>query len=277
LEARDKSIKTVDEVKELLRLTLLGVIPAFSNSKKSPRHKEELEPYSQRLVVRNTPRSPISESYRMLRANLKFVSADKELRTMVITSSVPQEGKSTVAGNLALTIAQMERKVLLVDADLHRPVQHRIWELTNDKGLSNVIVGQAELKTAVKTVMDNLDILTAGVVPPSAASLLDSRKMAGLIETFAATYDFVIIDAPSLTVAADAATLGQMADGVLLVVRPGVVDSVNAAIAMEVLEKSGQNVIGQVINGVIPKNERHSYYYFNKEYYPQEQVALQKS
>lgn len=277
LEARDKSIKTVDEVKELLKLTFLGVIPAFSNSKKSPRRQEELEPYSQRLVVRNIPRSPISESYRMLRANLKFVSADKELRTMVITSSVPQEGKSTVAANLALTIAQMERKVLLVDADLHRPVQHRIWDLTNDKGLSNVIVGQAQLKTAVKTVMDNLDILTAGVVPPSPASLLDSRKMAGLIETFAATYDFVIIDAPSLTVAADAATLGQMADGVLLVVRPGVVDSVNAAIAMEVLEKSGQNVIGQVINGVIPENERHSYYYFNKEYYAQEQVALQKS
>ncbi|KAB8321059.1 polysaccharide biosynthesis tyrosine autokinase [Tolypothrix campylonemoides VB511288] len=277
LETRDKSIKSVDEAQELFRLTLLGVIPAFSHSKKSPPGQEEVEPYSQRLVVRNTPRSSISESYRMLRANLKFVSADKELRTMVITSSVPQEGKSTVAANLALTIAQMERKVLLVDADLHRPVQHRIWDLTNDEGLSNVIVGQAELKTAVKTVMDNLDILTAGVVPPSPASLLDSRKMAGLIETFAATYDFVIIDAPSLTVAADAATVGQMADGVLLVVRPGVVDSVNGAIAMEVLEKSGQNVIGQVINGVIPKNERHSYYYFNNEYYPQEQVALQKS
>jgi succinoglycan biosynthesis transport protein ExoP len=277
LEARDTSIQTVDEAKELLGLTLLAVIPAFINSKKSPRRQEEVEPYSQSLFVRNMPRSSISESYRMLRANLNFVSADKELRTMVITSSVPQEGKSTVAANLALTMAQMERKVLLVDADLHRPVQHRIWDLTNDKGLSNVIVGQAELKTAVKTVMDDLDVLTAGVVPPSPASLLDSKKMAGLIETFAAIYDFVIIDAPSLTIAADAATLGQMADSLLLVVRPGVVDSVNATIAMEVLEKSGQNVIGQVINGVVQKNERHSYYYLNNEYYPQEEVALQKS
>ncbi|MDZ7959726.1 MAG: polysaccharide biosynthesis tyrosine autokinase [Aulosira sp. DedQUE10] len=270
LEVRDKSIKTVDEAKDLLGLTLLGVIPSIGKSKKSTRGHEELELYPSRLVVRDTPRSPISEAYRMLRANLKFMSADKELKVIVITSSVPGEGKSTVAANLALAMAQMERQVLLIDADLHRPVQHQIWELTNSEGLSNLIVGQAEIKTTVKKVMDNLDVLTAGVVPPSPASLLDSKRMASLIQSFAASYDFVIIDAPSLNVAADAATLGQMADGVLFVVRPGVVDSVHAAIACEILEKSGQNVIGQVVNAVIPENESHSYYYFTKEYDPQE-------
>ncbi len=273
LEASDKSIKTVDEAKELIGFTLLGIIPSFNKQKKSLRSNEELELYSSRLVMRDIPRSPISEAYRMLRANLKFISADKQLKVIVVTSSVPGEGKSTVAANLALAMAQMERNVLLVDADLHRPVQHKIWDLTNIEGLSNVIVGQAQIKTAINKVMDNmnnLDVLTAGVVPPSPASLLDSKRMASLIQSFATNYDFVIIDAPSLNVAADAATLGQMADGVLFVVRPGVVDSVNASLACEMLEKSGQNVLGQVVNAVIPQNESHSYYYFSKESSSQE-------
>ncbi|MDZ8050436.1 MAG: GumC family protein [Aulosira sp. ZfuVER01] len=268
LELRDKSIKTVDEAKELLGFTLLGVIPLFNQSRLSSLSQEEGELYSSRLVVRDMPRSPISEAYRMLRANLKFMSADKELKVIVVTSSVPGEGKSTIAANLALAMAQMERKVLLVDGDLHRPVQHLIWDLTNSQGLSNVIVGEAEIKTATNKVMDNmdnLDVLTAGVVPPSPASLLDSKRMASLMQNFAANYDFVIIDAPALNVAADAATLGQMADGVLFVVRPGVVDSVNAAMAYDILEKSGQNVLGQVVNAVIPQYESHSYYYFNEE------------
>lgn len=269
LEATDKSIRTVDEAKELMGLTLLGVIPSFSKSKKSLRGNQDSELSTHRLVVRDTPRSPISEAFRMLRANLRFTSADKELKVIVITSSVPKEGKSTVAANLAIAMAQMERKVLLVDGDLYRPVQHHIWELPNSQGLSNVIIGQAQINTAIKKVMDNLDVLSSGVVPPSPASLLDSKRMAALIETFAANYDFVIIDSPSLTVAADAAILGQMVDGVLLVVRPGVVDCVNATAARELLEKSGQNVLGQVVNGVIPKNKRYSYYY-TKEYYPQE-------
>lgn len=277
LEARDKSIKTVDEAKELLDLTLLGIIPVAGKPKKALRGYEELELDSQKIVVRDTPRSPMSEAYRMLRANLKFMSADKELKVIVVTSSVPKEGKSTVATNLAVAMAQTERKVLLIDGDLHRPTQHKIWGLTNSQGLSNLIVGQAEIKKAIKSVMDNLDVLTSGVVPPSPASLLDSKRMAALMETFAANYDFVIVDAPSLNVAADAATLGQMADGVLFVVRPGVVDAVNAAFAKELLEKSGQNVLGQVVNGVISQNEPYSYYYFTEEDYPQPSIRTQES
>ncbi|MFQ4145391.1 polysaccharide biosynthesis tyrosine autokinase [Chlorogloeopsis sp. ULAP02] len=268
LEVRDKSIKTVDEAKELLGFTLLGIIPSWSKSNKSIRSDEEPEPYSERLVVRNTPRSPISEAYRMLRANLMFTSADKELKVIVVTSSVPKEGKSTVAANLAIAMAQMERKVLLVDGDLHRPVQHRIWELSNDQGLSNIIVGQSNLRMAVKTVMTNLDVLTAGVVPPAPASLLDSKKMAALIETFAVHNDFVIIDAPSLTVAADAATLGQMADGVLLIACPGVVDTASGLFTKEFLEKSGQHVLGMVVNGVNSNN--YSRFYIADEFYSQD-------
>ena len=272
LESQDKSIKTIEEAKELTELTLLGVIPDFSKPKKSILGRQESEAAYPSLMVRAAPRSPISEAFRMLRANLKFMSADKELKVIVVTSSVPQEGKSTVAANLATSMAQMERRVLLIDGDLHRPSQHHIWELPNAEGLSNVIVGQVEVMAAIKKGMDNLDVLTCGAVPPSPASLLDSKRMASLIESFRSYYDYVIIDAPSLNLAADAATLGQMADGVLLVVRPGVVDSVNAAFACEMLEKSGQNVLGQVVNGVVPKNERHINYYF-KEEYPDEKVT----
>jgi capsular exopolysaccharide synthesis family protein len=261
LEKADKSIRTMDDVRELLGFTILGVIPSFTKEQKLIFGSEESQYAHQRLMVNYAPRSPISEAYRMLRANLTFVSTDKQLKVIVVSSSVPQEGKSTVSANLALLMAQMERKVLLVDADLRRPVQHHIWELPNTQGLSHVIVGQANVRGAIAKVSDNLDVLSAGVVPPSPASLLDSKRMATLIQDFAIDYDFVIIDTPALTVAADAAILGQMADGILFVVRPGVADTVNATIARELLQQSGQNVLGQVVNGVISQNESHNYYY----------------
>ncbi|MBO3462264.1 polysaccharide biosynthesis tyrosine autokinase [Aetokthonos hydrillicola Thurmond2011] len=265
LEATDKSIKTVDEAKQLTGLTLLGIIPSFNKPKRCGGH-QQTELFNSGLVVRDTPRSAISEAFRMLRANLRFVNADKQVKVIVVTSSVPREGKSTVAANLAIAMAQTDRKVLLIDGDMYRPAQHQIWEVPNNQGLSNVIIGQTQLNNAVQQVMDNLDLLTSGFVPPSPASLLDSKRMAYLMETFVVNYDFIIIDTPALTVAADGAILGQMTDGVLFVVRPGVVDSVNARAACALLAKSRQNVLGQVVNGVIPKNEPHSYYYFTEEY-----------
>ena len=261
LEITDKSIRTIDDVRELLGFTILGVIPSFSKEQKLIFAREEVQFAHQRLIVNYAPRSFISEAYRMLRANLTFVSSDKKLKTIVVSSCVPQEGKSTVSANLALVLAQMECKVLLVDGDLRRPIQHHVWELPNSKGLSHVIVEQGDVRTMIAKVSDNLDVLTGGVVPPSPASLLDSKRMATLIHGFAMEYDFVIIDAPALTVAADAAILGQMADGMLLVVRPGVANSVDATIAREILQQSGQNVLGQVVNGVITQNEPRSYYY----------------
>ncbi|MEA5571816.1 polysaccharide biosynthesis tyrosine autokinase [Calothrix sp. UHCC 0171] len=274
LETRDKYIKSIDEAKEFMGFTLLGVIPSFSKPKSSFfQANDEMEPSIPRLVVRDMPRSPASEAYRMLRANLKYVSADKELKVIVVTSSVPQEGKSTVAANLAMAIAQMERRVLLVDGDLHHPVQHQIWDLANNEGLSNVIVGQSDMRSAITQVMDNLYVLPSGLVPPSPGSLLDSRRMGTLIDSFRDIFDIVILDTPSLSVGADAASLGQMADGLLFVVRPGVADVINAGFAKELLEKSGQNVLGQVVNGIIPKNEPYSNYYFNnEEYYSQKSV-----
>jgi len=276
LEARDKSIRTVDEARKLFGFTLLGVIPSFKKPEKTTLRNGNLERSTPELVVRNSPRSPFSAAYRMLQANLKFLSSDKELKAIVVTSSVPKEGKSTVSANLAVAMAQLGRKVLLVDADMHRPVQHQIWDLPNQLGLSNLLVGQVELRTVIKEVMVNLDVLTSGIMPPNPMALLDSQRMASLIEMFSAKYDFTIIDTPSLSVDAEAPVLGKMADGVLLVVRPGVVDSGSAALAKEFLEQSGQKVLGQVVNGVIPENEPYSYYYFSKEYYTQESATTDK-
>lgn len=255
LEIRDKKIKTLEEAKELMGFTLLGVIPSFSNSKKFTGNNKQSESFTSRLIVRDMPSSQISQSYRMLRANLNFISADKKLKVIVITSSVVGEGKSTVAANLALAMAQMESKVLLIDGNLHHPFQDKIWDLNNREGLSNLILEHSNVERAVTKVTENLDVLPSGIIPPNPSSLLDSKRMAALMKTLTDNYDLVIIDAPALTVGADAAILGQMADGVLLLVRPGVVDSVNVHITRELLQQSGQNVIGQIVNGVVSHNE----------------------
>ncbi|WP_341736435.1 polysaccharide biosynthesis tyrosine autokinase [Microcoleus sp. CAWBG640] len=281
LESQDKSVKTIEEARELFGFTLLGVIPFHKkpekntrrNSKRLKSTSQDLEPSPQQIVVRDSAHTSSSAAYRMLQANLRFLSSDKELKVIVVSSSLPQEGKSTVSANLAVAIAQLGRKVLLVDADMHCPVQHRIWELPNQVGLSNAIVGQAELKSAIAQVMENLDVLPCGVIPPNPMALLDSQRITSLIKQFAASYDAVIIDAPSLNVAADALILGNKADGILLVVRPGVLHSGTVAFAKELLKKSSQQVLGLVVNGVIPKNEPHSHYYFTNESYAQEQDA----
>jgi capsular exopolysaccharide synthesis family protein len=271
LEVRDTSIKTLKEAKELFGYTLLGVIPSLKK-KTTPRGRDT-ESTIPELPVRDTPRLPICEAYRMLQANLKFLSSDKALKVIVVTSSIPKEGKSKVSANLAATVAQMGRRVLLVDADMRHPSQHHIWTLTNAVGLSDVIVGQAEFEAAVEEVMPNMDVLTAGVIPPNPLALLDSKRMASLIEDFSETYDFVVIDAPPLVVAADALTLGKITDGILLVARPGVVNSTSAVAAKESLERSGQNVLGLVVNGVSLENESGSYFYYSQEYHAEENLA----
>ncbi len=268
LDGLDTSIKTVKEAREVFGYILLGLIPVFGKSEKTTSRSGDTEQVASKILVRDAPRSPISEAYRMLQANLGFLSSDKELKVIVVTSSVPQEGKSTLCANLAVAIAQSERRVLLVDADMRQPSQHKIWNLLNQAGLSNVLVGKAELKTVIKKVMVNLHILTAGVTPPNPMAILKSQRMASLIEIFSSNYDFVIIDTPSLNIAADAPILGKMADGTLLVVRPGVVDSASAAAAQEFLKQSGQNVLGIVVNGAISNNKPYGYY--SKEYYAEE-------
>ncbi|MCC5635520.1 polysaccharide biosynthesis tyrosine autokinase [Nostoc sp. CHAB 5844] len=278
LELKDKSLKTLKEVREAYSYTLLGGIP-LSSSKLRPRDRYA-ESAPTEIAVRDLPHSLTSEMYRMIQANLKFLSSDKVLKTIVVTSAVPREGKSTVSANLAAAIAQLGRKVLLIDADMRVPSQHHLWQLTNAAGLSEILVSQAEFHTAVYPVMDNLDVLTAGVRPPNPLALLDSKRMASLIKDFSQQYEYVIIDAPPLLLAADALTLSQMSDGILLVSRPGVIDSSSATAAQEMLSRSSHNVLGLVVNGIIDQNESSSYFYHAQQYFtspesPRE-VVLQK-
>ncbi|MGC1247950.1 MAG: polysaccharide biosynthesis tyrosine autokinase, partial [Spirulinaceae cyanobacterium] len=276
LDLIDSSVKNVKEAKEIFGYTLLGIIPQYAKSRKARKFLKEEEEKIPPIYVKDRPHSPISAAYQMLQANLKFLSSDKQLKAIVVTSSIPQEGKSEVSANLAVAIAQVGRRVLLVDADMRDPTQHRIWGLTNAMGLSNVLVGEAEPKAAIENVMPNLDILTAGVIPPNPVALLDSKRMAFLIESFLEDYDSIVFDTPPLVGVADAPILGKMADGILMVVRPKVLNVAGAKAAKDFLIQSGQNVLGLVANGVIIKNEPDSYFYYAKEQYGAQAYAKQK-
>ena len=249
LELQDRSIKTLKEIRKLFDYTLLSTIPSLK--KKSYLNLKETDTNSlPEIPVRDNPDLPIADAYRMLQANLKFISSDKSLQVIVVTSSVPKEGKSTVSANLAAAMAQLGKRVLLVDADMQNPIQHHLWGVNNAKGLSDIIVGQVEFETVVSAGMLSLDVLSAGAITPNPLFLLDSRKMETLIEDFKNTYDFVIIDAPSLMMRADALALGKMADGVLLVARAGVLTSGDANAAKY---------------GLIPENESDSHFYYGKD------------
>lgn len=264
LDLIDCSVKTVKEAKEVLRYTVLGVIPTIGRNGKDASSVPGLDRPVPQIIGRDIPYFPLGDAYQILQVNLKFLCSDKPLKSIVVTSSVPKEGKSEVSANLAVTMAQAGRRVLLVDADMRHPIQHHIWGLENEHGLSNVIIGQISLDEAVQEVMPNLEVLTSGVLPPNPVAMLDSQRMATLIGNFARDYDFIIFDTPPLSGIADAAVLSSLTDGILLVVRPGVVDLNNANAAKEFLTQSGQRVLGIVINGVNLKNEPNTYFYYTK-------------
>ncbi len=257
LEAMDKSLKTVEEAKRLVGYTLLGTIPQLN---KKAENKD-----IQDLPVLNDPYSVVTTAFEMLQTNLGFTIVGKTAKVIVVSSSVPGEGKSFVCANLAVALAQIGRRVLLIDADMRRPRQHEIWELSNMTGLSNVIVGQASLKNSVTESLVTLDVLTSGTLPPNPLVLLESLQMDSLIAEASADYDFIIIDAPPLTAVSDALVIGKKADGMLLVVRPGVANTDSLDAAKNLLQQSGQRVLGMVVNGVTGKSSYGSYY--ASEYY----------
>ncbi len=261
----DQSVKTVREARELFEHAILGIIPAFGKS--DPKRLKQSSDYlsSDRLVVKAAPHSPVGAAYQMLQANLKFLKTDGPLKSVVITSSVPKEGKTEVAANLAAAVAQVGRRVLLVDANFRHPAQHHIWDLNNVVGLSNIIVGQTAFEDAVEHPLANLDVLMAGAIPPNPVALLDSKRMADLINEFTQRYDVVIFDTPALAGAADAPGLSKLVDGTLLVVRPGVVNATQAKNAREFLSRSDLNVLGLVANGVLATSEPDSYFYYQQE------------
>jgi polysaccharide biosynthesis transport protein len=259
----DRRLKTAKEAEALFGYTLLGLIPQFETSKTSVPVHTNLDKTSPRVIVATTPRTVIHEAYQMLQANLKFISLDKKVSVIVVTSSISGEGKTEVAANLAAVMAQAGRRVLLVDADMRQPSQHHLWGLINSVGLSNVMVGENDFSSSVQKLTPNLSVLTAGVMPPNPLALIDSERMTSFIDMLSQSYDYVVFDTPPLVGTADAAVLGNMVDGVLIVVRPGVVDSSTATAAKSLLARSEANILGIVANAVNIKHEPDNYFYYS--------------
>jgi capsular exopolysaccharide synthesis family protein len=269
LDGTDRRIKTAQEARQILSdYPVLGSIPTFE--------QKDLVVTSRVMFGRSTTRSAgqlinrnggsdrENEAFRSLQANLRFLNADNQIKVIVVSSSLPREGKSTVAANLALVTAELGRRVLLVDGDMRKPSQHRIWRQNPDVGLSNVLTGQSRPEEAIIEVEPNLSLLTSGVLPPNPIALIDSSQMGILVAEWAKAYDLVIIDAPPLTVAADATLLSKQANGIVFVVRPNVADKDAVISCQEILEQSDQNVLGMVINGVqLDSNKLYKDYYYN--------------
>jgi non-specific protein-tyrosine kinase len=201
------------------------------------------------LIALRDPRSPAAEAYRTLRTNIQFSSLDQQLRTLLITSAGPDEGKSTTVANLAVIMAQAEQRIILVDCDLRRPSLHTLFGLTNEHGLTSVILEQGEAPLPLQpTEVPGLNLLASGPMPPRPADLLGSKRMEGLIERLTAEADMVLFDTPPVTAVTDAAVLATRLDGVLLVLQAGHTRRDRAREARRLLEKVKANMIGVVLN-----------------------------
>jgi capsular exopolysaccharide synthesis family protein len=218
--------------------------------------------YSGSLVTIATPRSPISEAYRTLRTNLEFSSLDKPLKTMVVTSPGPEEGKSTTLANLAVTLAQAEKKIVLVDCDLRRPAQHQIFGLTNGMGLTTMVVDDEAMTDPPlqETGVPGLWLLPSGPLPPNPSELLGSRRMEEILDVLSQRADIVLCDAPPVIAVTDAAVLSSKVDGVLLVINAGGTKRDHAQRAKALLEKVNAHLVGVVLNNVKIDTSLHRYY-----------------
>lgn len=215
----------------------------------------------ERLITYSNPRSPIAEAYRQLRTNIQFSSLDKPLRSLVVTSTSPEEGKSTTLANLAITIAQTGTKVILADCDLRRPTIHSIFGLENSSGLTTLILDYSSRQMPLQeSGVANLRILPSGPLPPNPSELLGSRRMGEVIDLLKSEADIVLFDSPPVIAVTDAAILATRMDGVLLVINAGKTKRDLARKAKALLDKVNANLIGVVLNNVKFDSSLHHYY-----------------
>ncbi|MEC5423413.1 CpsD/CapB family tyrosine-protein kinase [Virgibacillus sp. C22-A2] len=216
------------------------------------------------LITKLSPRSPISEQYRTVRTNLQFSSVDKELKTMLVTSAGPSEGKSMTTANLAVVYAQQGKKILLVDADLRKPTVHYTFRMDNLKGLSNILVGEDFLQDVVaQSDTENLDVISCGPIPPNPSELLASKRMEQFIEDASQIYDIIIFDTPPILAVADAQIMANVCDGAILVVRSKQTEVEAAGKAVEALQSANAKILGTILNDR-SKKEANYYYYYGK-------------
>ncbi|HDP98820.1 MAG TPA: polysaccharide biosynthesis tyrosine autokinase, partial [bacterium] len=286
----DNSIRSVQDI-ERLGMTLLGSIPvieldeAVMKGGKNGNHKfkrsmnvEENRIVASRLITQFAPKSPISEAYRSLRTSIQYSITDNPIKSIVLTSAGPKEGKSTTVINLAISIAHMGTKVLLVDTDLRRPVIHSIFNLDKSRGISNYLVGRVTLDEVVsETEIDNLYVLPSGTLPPNPSELLGSKAMKNCIDELKTKFDLLLFDSPPIMAVTDAVVLSSEVDAVIMVIKDGQTNRDAALRCYDILKKAPNRLLGVVLNGIqVNGFYGYYYYYYQYNYYQKEKTPKRK-
>jgi succinoglycan biosynthesis transport protein ExoP len=263
-EYLDNTIKIPEDVKQHLKIPYLGLTPLFSTKNKW----NQREDTSPELVTFNYPKSTASESYRGIRTNIRFSSAESVPQVILITSAGPQEGKSITTANLAVTMAQADSKVIILDCDMRKPQIHKIFGIAKEHGISNLLVGTSNVRGAIiHTRIPNLDVIPSGPIPPNPSELLGSTRMARLLNALRKEYAHILIDSPPSAAVTDAVVLSKSVDGVILVISAG-------HTAREIVKNSvaqfgavSSSILGAVLNGVDMSRDGYHYYQYYYYYY----------
>lgn len=254
IEFLDRSVRSQEDI-EALGLPFLGMVPSIESGPSDVGKSPELS-------IARQPNSTVAECCRVIRTNILFCSPDKPLKTLVVTSSNPVEGKTMSAINLGIVMAQNGHRTLLVDTDMRRPRLHKALGVPNDNGVSRVVVGESDLDSAVKsTEVPNLFLMPCGPIPPNPSELLQTEKFAALARNLGAKFDRVIFDSPPIMAVTDAAVLSRVADATVLVVRAGRTSRDAIVRAKHAIATVNPNIVGVVLNDVDLKNPHYANYY----------------
>lgn len=257
----DNSIRSEADVRNLTDLPLLGGITLDKQAAEAPR------------VVIDKPHHNHSEAFRALRTNLQFVNAGDPPRSIVFTSSLPEEGKTTTTAHLALTLAATDQKVCVVEGDLRRPRLLHYLGMEGSAGLTNVLIGNADLDDMLQPYGDtNLTVLGCGPLPPNPAELLGSDRMRSLVKELQQRFDIVLIDAPPLLPVTDAAVLASITDGALLVVGAGVIKNEHLTRTLERMDQAKGQILGVIVNR-LPSSGADAYYEYGADYRPDQTTS----
>ena len=265
VEFFDTKFKSFKDVETISQKPILGIIPKFQ--------QPDGVNFKEIAFEDKSGKSLAVEAFRSLRTNLKLSNPDSKLKVMLVTSSIPHEGKTVVSSNLAVSYSVAGKKVLLIDADMRKPRVHKVWGLENEKGLSTLIVGEHSMDEVInKNVYEGLDIVTAGIIPPNPAELLESARFADILKDFSEIYDVVIIDTPPLSPVSDAATIAPLTDGLILAVNIGNTPRDIFKSVIVGISKPGITHLGVVVNNLDFKQEKkfksyYGYSYYHSSYY----------
>lgn len=224
------------------------------------------------LIMEKNPKSIQAEAFRTLRTNIQYTSFDEKMKMLLVTSATPGEGKTTTAANLALSIAETDSPVLLLDCDLRRPSLHKKFNISNELGITDFLLGKASFEQTVKIYKNKLFIMTAGTIPPNPSEMLSSNKLKNFLNEVSQQFQMIIIDSPPVIPFTDAQILSTLADGVILVVASGETEKVMALKSKELLVKVNAKILGVVLNKFKEtKGKGYDYGYgYYKEYYEDE-------